>query len=134
MKYFRRKYLELLKPSVPLDLSRSCLHIFNHFCPLNWALALGRSCLCEVSNHSKASINQFTPYILSIFYWCFMQTSDACVLHSFKHHVFMWYFVYFEERMAYLYVFLSLSMRAKVTLIIKLKLKTQTQSQWSIDN
>lgn len=79
MKYFRRKYLELLKLCVPLDLSRSCLHIFNHFCPLNWVHSFGLSCLFEVWNQSRASINQFTPYILPIFYWSCMQTCDACV-------------------------------------------------------
>lgn len=109
VKYFRRKYVELLKLCVPLDLSRTCLHVLNHFCLLNLVHSFDLSCLFEVWNHSKASINQFTPYILPIFYWSFMQSCDACVVLNFNSHIYVILCIFWRERTTYLWVFLSQS-------------------------
>lgn len=97
-KYFRRKCLELLKLFVPLDLNRSCLHIFNHFCPLHCVCIQPLCCLYEVWNHSTAPINQFTP--CSYFCRCFIGVSYRLIwrMRDTHSHIFMWYFVYFEDK------------------------------------
>lgn len=94
VKYFRRKYVELLKLCVPLDLSRSCLHIFNHFCP-HWI-----GCIHSVpAAYVKFETIQKPQLISSHLIFCLYFIGVSCrpathAYYSILKAIFMWYFVY----------------------------------------
>lgn len=108
MNYFRRKCLELWKKnSVPLDLNRSCLHIFNHFCPLNCAF-VSVFAAYKVSNHSRVQL------ISSHLIFCLYFIGVSCRLmthawYSILKAIFMWYFVLYilKRKNSILRIFLS---------------------------